>query len=251
MAPSIDLNADVGEEEDADSVGPEIMRFVTSASVACGFHAGNPEVMHRTVEAAAAQGVVIGAHPSYPDREGFGRVSMDLDPSRLTDELLYQIGALDGVARRSGVGLHYVKPHGALYNRMAVDEVTAGSVLDALREYGGLALLAPAGSLAVALAEAAGLEVATEVFADRAYLADGTLVPRDRPGAVLTDASEVARRAVSLATECLVETLDGPPIELSGSSICVHGDTPDALDIVREVRDQLSRVGVEVVPFVR
>lgn len=248
---SIDLNADLGEEEDEDLVSEEIMDFVTSASVACGFHAGNSHVMHRTVEAAARHGVVIGAHPSYDDREGFGRVAMDVESGWLTDDLLYQIGALDGVARRSGARLRYVKPHGALYNRMAVDEGTALAVCDALRVYGGLALLAPPGSVALSLAEKARLEVATEVFADRAYMADGTLVPRDRPGAVLTEPSQVARRAVSLATQHRVETVEGDLLELAGSSICVHGDTPGALAILREVRAELSRAGVAVTPFLR
>ena len=246
----IDLNADVGEEASGpDGDGP-LLDVVTSASVACGFHAGDPSVMRRTLGDAVALHVVVGAHPSYPDRAGFGRRDMAISPSRLTDDLLYQIGALDGLARSYSTRVRYVKPHGALYHRMGEDDACARAVCDALRAYGNLALLAPYGSVAIAVAEQLGVEVATEAFADRAYQPDGRLTPRTDAGAVVTDADEVAARAVTLAVDHRVAAVDGSWIPMAASSICIHGDTPGSAALARRVRGALTDAGVGLAPFV-
>lgn len=245
----IDLNADVGEDTGEGNGDGALLAVVTSASVACGFHAGDATVMRRTVGDAVSRGVVVGAHPSYPDRAGFGRRDMDLPPARVTDDLLYQIGALDGVARACGTRVRYVKPHGALYHRMAEDDACATAVATALRAYGDLILLAPYGSAAVRVAEGIGVTVATEAFADRAYLPDGHLVARTRAGSVLTDPDEVAARAVALAVEHRVEAIDGSQIAVSASSICVHGDTPGAAVLAHRVHQALSDAGLTLRAF--
>lgn len=248
--PVIDLNADVGEEASGADGDAAILDVVTSASVACGFHAGDPSVMRRTLGDAVARQVVVGAHPSYPDRPGFGRRDMAISPTRLTDDLLYQIGALDGLARSYSARVRYVKPHGALYHRMAEDDACARAVCQALRAYGNLALLAPYGSLSIAVAEQLGVEVATEAFADRAYLPDARLAPRGDAGAVVTDADEVAARAVSLAADHRVVATDGSWIPVAASSICIHGDTPGSAVLARRVRDALADAGIGLESFV-
>jgi UPF0271 protein len=248
--PVIDLNADVGEEAGGDDGDGALLDVVTSASVACGFHAGDPSVMRRTLGEAVARHVVVGAHPSYPDREGFGRREMAISPARLTDDLLYQIGALDGLARSYSARVRYVKPHGALYHRMGDDDACARAVCDALRAYGDLTLLAPYGSDVLGVADQLGVDVATEAFADRAYLPDGRLAPRGEAGAIVTDGAEVAARAVTLAVEHRVTTIDGSLIPIVASSICIHGDTPGSADLARQVRDALSTAGIGLEPFV-
>jgi len=248
--PVIDLNADVGEEASGPDGDGAILDIVTSASVACGFHAGDPSVMRRTLGDAVTRGVVVGAHPSYPDRDGFGRRPMEMSPTRLTDDLLYQIGALDGVARSYEARVRYVKPHGALYHRMGEDEACAQAVCEALRAYGQLSLLAPYGSVVIAVAERFGVEVATEAFVDRAYRPDGRLVPRGDAGAVVTDADRVAARAVTLAVDHRVEALDGSSIAVAAASICIHGDTPGAAELARQVQLALAGAGVTLQSFV-
>jgi UPF0271 protein len=247
--PSVDLNADVGEGIGAD--GDEVLLdVVTSASVACGVHAGDLATMRRTVGAAARRGVVVGAHPSYPDREGFGRRPMALSPARITEEVLAQVLALDAVARQLGTAVRYVKPHGALYHLMADDETCARAVVDAVRAVGDLVLLAPAGSGAVEVAGSMAVRVATEAFADRAYEPDGSLVSRDVPGAVITDPAIVAWRAVGIALDHAVDAVDGSTVAVTASSICVHGDTPGAAELAKRVRHALEEAGVRLVPFV-
>ena len=246
----IDLNADVGEDAHGPEGDGDLLDVVTSASVACGFHAGDPSVMRRTLGQAVDRRVVVGAHPSYPDRAGFGRRDMEISPSRLTDDMLYQIGALDGLARSYATRVSFVKPHGALYHRMGEDEACAKAICNALRAYGNLVLLAPSGSVAITVAEHFGVEVATEAFADRAYLPDGRLAPRSDPGAVVTDADDVAARAVALAVDQRVKTTDGTWIEVSASSICVHSDTPGAAGLAQRVRRSLTAAGVTLEPFV-
>ncbi len=246
----IDLNADVGEDANGPDGDGAILDVVTSANVACGFHAGDPSVMRRTLGEAVDRGVVVGAHPSYPDRTGFGRREMEISPSRLTDDLLYQIGALDGLARTYATRVRYVKPHGALYHRMGEDEACAKAICEALLSYGNLALLAPSGSVAIAVAEHFGIEVATEAFADRAYGPDGRLASRSDPGAVVSDASEVAARAVTLAVEQRVRAGDGSWIPVSAASICIHGDTPGAAALAQAVHQALTAAGVVLQSFV-
>ena len=246
---SIDLNADVGEGAGAGGDGP-LLDLVTSASVACGFHAGDPSAMRATLEAAAQRGVAVGAHPSYPDRPGFGRRAMDIAPAQVAEQLLYQVGALEGLARVHGAAVRFVKPHGALYHRMASDEACAGAVAEAVRAYGGLVLVALAGSAALGVARDVGVRAVGEAFADRAYLADGRLAPRDTPGAVLTDADEVAHRAVTLATQGFVTSTEGEPVHLDAATICVHGDTPGAVTLAKSVRAALAGAGISLAPFV-
>lgn len=218
--------------------------------MACGVHAGNADTMRRTVESAARRGVVVGAHPSYPDRSGFGRRPMDIVPARISAEVLSQVAALDTVARQCGTRVRYVKPHGALYLRMADDEGCARAVAAAVGEVGDLVLLAPAGTPCVGVAESMGVAVATEAFADRAYLPSGRLAPRTAPGAVLDDPAEVVRRAVGIAVDHQVTAIDGTTIRLAPSSICVHGDTPGAAGMASGVRVALEAVGVTLRPFV-
>jgi UPF0271 protein len=245
----IDLNADVGELVGSEHTDAALLDHVSSASVACGFHAGDPQTMHRTVAAAVARGIVIGAHPSYADRDGFGRRDVEISSDRLVDDLLYQIGALDAVARRCQTRVRYVKPHGALYNRASVDEEQARAVAEAVRAYGGLVLLLQAGTGAMKIAEALGVEVFGEVFADRAYAPDGTLVPRHVSGSVFTNRPQIADQAVSLATRRRVRAIDGRWLSVPAASICLHGDAADAAETARLVRITLEEAGVSIAPF--
>lgn len=242
----MDLNADLGESAGDDSA---VLDVVTSASVACGVHAGDTATMRRTVSAALVRGVAVGAHPSYPDRAGFGRRAMDLSPAQIIDETLAQVGTLVEVARQLEGRVSFIKPHGALYNRMAEDEACARALAEAAQRADDLVLLAPAGSPAVAVARRAGARVATEAFADRAYLPDGRLVPRAHPEAVLTDVEEVTARAVAIALHHAVESVDGATVKLEAASICVHGDTPGAARLARHVRDALLGAGIELRAF--
>ncbi|GAB4252751.1 LamB/YcsF family protein [Deferrisoma sp.] len=252
MAIRIDLNADMGESFGAYRKGDDeqLMEVVTSANIACGFHAGDPHVMRRTVALCADRGVAPGAHPGYPDLLGFGRRGIEAAPEEVYDWVLYQVGALEGFARARGLRLQHVKPHGALYNRAAVDAELAAAVAEAVRDAGsGLILLALAGSELERAGRGAGLRVAREAFLDRAYRADGTLVPRSVPGSVLQDPEEVTRRAVRMCLERRVHTLDGEDIPIEADSFCIHGDSPGAAEFARRVRTALEAAGVRVEPL--
>lgn len=248
----MDLNADLGEGGADD---PGLLDVVTSASVACGFHAGDPSVMARTARCAAARGVTLGAHPSYADRDGFGRRAIHMDPEDLFILLVYQIGAMAAIAVAAGTTLRFVKPHGALYNQAAVEPQVADAVVAAVqaaswpRSGSGLALLCPAGSQMAKKAEASGLVWYSEAFADRHYNPDGTLVSRDRPGAVIESAGEVVAQAVHLARHQRVRAHDGTEIEMPADSICLHGDTPGAIMLATAVRRGLEDAGIEIAPF--
>jgi 5-oxoprolinase (ATP-hydrolysing) subunit A len=247
-----DLNSDLGEGFGAWSLGDDeaLLDLVTSANVACGFHAGDPSTMRRVVAAAAARGVAVGAQVSYPDLVGFGRRRMDVAPDELTADVLYQVGALDGVCRAAGARVRYVKPHGALYNRVADDDEQAAAVVAAVASYGrGLPLLGLPGSAVERAAADAGVPFVAEAFADRAVTADGRLVPRGQPGAVLTDVDAVARRAVRLVVDGRVTAAGGAEVEAGAASVCVHGDTPGAVAMARAVRAALEAAGVELRPF--
>jgi 5-oxoprolinase (ATP-hydrolysing) subunit A len=249
----VDLNADVGESFGIWKLGDDraILRVVSSANVACGFHAGDPSTLRAVCVDAVANGVAIGAQVSYPDLIGFGRRYIDMDPDELRDAVLYQIGALDGFARVAGTAVSYVKPHGALYHATVGSADQANAVVAAAREYGGsLAVLGLPGSLLLRHAEEAGLEPVAEAFADRAYQPDGGLVPRSRAGSVLVDPDVVARRAVEIAVDGTVTAVDGSTVEVRVRSICVHGDTPGAVDLVGAVRGALEAEGVSIGPFV-
>ena len=241
----IDLNSDVGE-----SIGDDegVMPFVSSANIACGFHAGNPQVMGSTVQLAQRHGVAVGAHPSFQDRDGFGRREMRLDTAELETLVAYQIGALAVVANALGARLSHVKPHGALYNMAARDASMADAIARAVQAVDpSLVLFGLSGSQLVAAGERAGLAVASEVFADRGYRADGSLAPRGTPGAVLTSVAEVARRAVTMATGQGVVSVDGTTIRVKADTICIHGDTPGAAALALAVRTALTGAGIRVV----
>lgn len=252
MERTVDLNSDLGESFGAWSMGDDaaMLRVVTSANVACGFHAGDASTMLATCRTAAANGVRVGAHVSYRDLAGFGRRAMDIAHGELCDEVLYQLSALAGIARVAGTRVRYVKPHGALYNRIVTDEVQARAVVDAVVAFDpSLALLGLAGSAIERSAGEAGLRFVREAFVDRAYLADGTLVPRSRPGAVLAGDAGIAARAVRMATEGRVVAIDGTDIAIDAESLCVHGDTPGAVAMAEAVRRSLDDTGVRVEAF--
>jgi 5-oxoprolinase (ATP-hydrolysing) subunit A len=248
----IDLNADLGEGFGVWRLGDDeaLLSVVTSANVACGFHAGDPSTMRRVCTGAAAAGVTVGAQVSYRDLAGFGRRFVDADPAELADDVLYQLSALDGIARACGTAVGYVKPHGALYNAAVHHEGHARAVVDAvLAADPTLPVLGLPGSALLRLADAAGLTTVGEGFADRGYTAEGTLVPRRQPGALVSDAAEVAARAVRMAVEGRVLAVDGTAVDLAVRSICVHGDTPGAVGLARAVRAALEDAGLRVAPF--
>jgi UPF0271 protein len=249
---SIDLNSDLGESFGRWTLGNDtaLLELVSSANVACGFHAGDPSVMRRTCQQAAELDVAVGAQVSYRDLAGFGRRFMDVDPGQLADEVLYQIGALDAFARAAGIRVRYVKPHGALYNAIVSHAAQAAAVVDAVRRYDAeLAVLGLPGSAFLSIAERAGIQTFREAFADRAYAPDGTLVPRREQGAVLDDAAEIAARCLRLARDGEVVAVDGSVLEVRPESICVHGDSPDAVAAARATRETLAAAGLAVRPF--
>ncbi len=249
---AIDLNSDLGEGYGAWKMGDDeaILAIVSSANVACGFHAGDPAGILKTVKAAAEKGVSIGAHVSYPDRVGFGRRDMDVTSGELTADVIYQIGALKGLAAAARTTVGYVKPHGALYNRIAHDRKQGQAVIDGIKAVDpSLVLMGLAGSPILDLARKAGLQVVAEAFADRAYQPDGQLVSRREPGAVLHDTQLIARRMLRLAYQGTLEAIDGSTIKIDAQSICVHGDSPGAVAIARDIRRAFEADGVRVRSF--
>ncbi|MHA7262869.1 LamB/YcsF family protein [Arthrobacter sp. TMN-37] len=249
----IDLNSDVGESFGNWVMGDDaaIFRSVSSANVACGFHAGDPSTIAQTCRDAVAAGVTIGAHVAYRDLAGFGRRFLDCSPTELADDVLYQLGALEAMARAAGGKVRYVKPHGALYNTIVTHEAHARAVVDAVKAFGGdLPLLLLPGSVALAAAEAAGLRGVSEAFADRAYNPDGTLVSRREPGAVLHDVDAVAANMVRLATEGTITARDGSTIRTPAESICLHGDTDGTVAMSIAVRRELEAAGVGIRSFI-
>jgi UPF0271 protein len=253
MGRTIDLNADLGEGFGPWRMGDDdaVLRHVTSANVACGFHAGDPSVIDRTIALAAAAGVAVGAHPSHLDLRGFGRRTIAADPAEVEADVLYQVGAVMAFAKSHGVRLSHVKPHGALYNQAAVDERLSLAIARGVARLStDLVLVGAASSPAMRrAAEACGLRFAAEAFADRAYERDGTLVPRGRPWAVLEDTAAVAARAVAIARERRVQAADGTLIPLEADTICLHGDTPGAVEHARAVRAALESAGIDVRPL--
>jgi UPF0271 protein len=251
--PFIDLNSDVGESFGTWTIGDDaaVFRHVSSANVACGFHAGDPSTIARTCRDAVAAGVTIGAHVGYRDLVGFGRRFLDCSATELADDVLYQLGALQALAAASGSEIKYVKPHGALYNAVVHHEVHAKAVVEAVKAFGrDLPLLLLPGSVALAEAEKQGLRGVAEAFADRAYNPDGTLVSRREPGAVLHDNRAVTENMIRLATEGKIVARDGSLLTIDAESICVHGDTADAVAMAAAVREGLEGAGVTVRSFV-
>ncbi|MBG6218088.1 UPF0271 protein [Arthrobacter sp. CAN_A6] len=250
--PSIDLNSDVGESFGTWILGDDaaMFRHVSSANVACGFHAGDPSTIARTCRDAVAAGVTIGAHVGYRDLAGFGRRFLDCSATELADDVLYQLGALQALAQAAGAGIRYVKPHGALYNTIVHHEVHAQAVVDAVHAFDpGLPLLLLPEAVARSRAEARGMTALSEAFADRAYNPDGTLVPRREDGAVLHDSRQIADNMVRLATEGRITARDGSVFDVRADSICVHGDTPGAVAMAGAVRTALEEAGVSVRSF--
>lgn len=242
----MDLNADVGEGMDDATVLP----YVTSANVACGMHAGDPSVMDETVELALSRGIRVGAHPGYPDRANFGRVTVEMAADEIENLVVYQVAALEGFVRSRGARLTHVKPHGALYHDAGEFPDVARAIAEGVRRVGtSLVLVGAAGSMLVGAGRDAGLTVAEEAFADRRYRADGTLVPRGEPGALVTDPDEAAEQAVRLAQERIVIANDGSRIEVRADTICLHGDTPGAADIARRIHERFRIAGIRIAPL--
>lgn len=245
----VDLNSDLGESFGNYTIGmdEEILKYVSSANVACGWHAGDPLVMEKTVALAVKNGTGIGAHPGYPDLMGFGRRNMTVTPEEAKAYLKYQLGALMAFAAGHGVKIQHVKPHGAFYNMAAKDEKLARAMAEAVYEVDPeIIFMGLAGSEMIRQAEAVGLRAASEVFADRAYNPDGTLVSRKLPGAVIQDKDLAIRRVVRMVKEGKVTSVDGTDIDIKADSICVHGDNPKALEFVRNIRETLEREGVKI-----
>ncbi len=245
----VDLNADVGEGAAGGALGqdPALMQFVTSANVACGFHAGDPGIMRAPLELARAPGVAVGAHPGFPDLEGFGRRELQVAPRDVEDFVVSQVGALAAIAAAQGVRLQHVKPHGALFNMAVRDAALADAVARATAMIDtSMMLFGLPGSELNAAGRRAGLKTACEAFADRAYQPDGALVSRQLPGAVIHDADVVVQRAVRMVREQAVEAIDGSIVPLIVDTICVHGDTPGAADLAARIRAALIAAGIEV-----
>jgi 5-oxoprolinase (ATP-hydrolysing) subunit A len=253
MTARIDLNADLGESFGTWVLGDDeaMLEVVTSANVACGFHAGDATTIRRTVAMAAERGVVVGAQVGYRDLAGFGRRRIDMAAADLTADVLYQLGALEAMCRVAGTRVAYVKPHGALYTTAAVDEVQAKAVVDAVAAYDpSLPLLGQPGSVLLRVASSAGLPTVAEAFADRGYASDGRLVPRSHPQALLHDPGEVAERVLRIASEGTLLAVDGTLLAVPARSVCTHGDTPGAVGLARAVRARLEAAGVTITPFV-
>jgi UPF0271 protein len=247
----IDLNSDMGEGFGVYRLGDDeaLFPWITSVNVACGFHAGDPRVMAATVARASRAGVAVGAHPGLPDLVGFGRRDLAVTPEEARTDVLYQLGALAAFCRASGVRLSHVKPHGQLYNLALRDARLAAAVVEAVRAFDPhLAVVALGGELLNA-ARKAGLRVAVEAFADRAYRPDGTLLPRSQPGSVITDVEQVVARAVRMAVEGTVEAVDGTELRVRPHTLCVHGDTPGAAALAQRLRQGLEAAGVTVRPL--
>ena len=249
MAAKIDFNCDMGESFGMYKMGfdEEVIKHITSANIACGFHAGDPMWMRHTVNLAEENDVAIGAHPSFPDLNGFGRRNMNATPEEVKNDIVYQVGALQAFTKAKKI--QHVKPHGAMYNMAVNDEKLAGSICEALLEIDpDLILLALAGSKWIEVAEHMGVRVAREVFADRALTPEGTLVPRSQDGSVIHDIEEVVERSLKMVTEGKAIAINGDEIEVQADSLCLHGDTPGAVDMARSLQQALIAEGVEIVP---
>lgn len=246
---TVDLNCDLGESFGAYEIGKDkdIIPLISSANVACGFHAGDPSVMSGTVALCKANGVSVGAHPGFPDLQGFGRRNMNMSPADVKAMMTYQIGALDAFCRSAGVPLRHVKPHGALYNMAAKDKALAKAICESIYEYDkNLILMGLSGSCMLTEAEAMGLPYAAEVFADRAYEDDGSLVARTKPGAMITDENEAVERLVGMIKDKRVKSVNGNWIELCPHSVCVHGDSDKALLFVKKIKEAFAKENIVV-----
>ncbi len=252
MVKYVDLNADMGESFGRYKIGQDeiLVRYVTSANIACGFHAGDPVVMRKTVKLCIEHGVGVGAHPGFPDLMGFGRRAMEVKPEELEAYIIYQVSALMGMARSLGVEIQHVKVHGALYNMAWIREDYAGAIARAVKSLNAnLILVAPYGSAMVRKAEELGIPVAYEGFIERGYTREGRLVPRGKPGALIHDPEEAASRAIRMVSEGKVKSVDGVDIDIVVHTLCIHSDSPNAGKIASTVRQRLEEVGIKVVPL--
>lgn len=252
MGMIIDLNSDLGESFGAYTIGcdEEVLKYVSSTNVACGFHAGDPKVMLKTVRLAKERGVSIGAHPGLPDLVGFGRRKMAVTAEEAYTMVVYQLGALMAMARTQGMKLRHVKPHGALYNMAAKDKALAEAIAKAVHDVDkGLVLYGLAGSEIIRAGEKEGLLTASEVFADRTYQPDGSLTPRSQPGAMITDEDKSLSQVLSMVKEGKVTALDGSVISVKAETICVHGDGPKALAFTSRIRETLEKEGIDIGPL--
>lgn len=247
--PTIDLNCDMGESFGAWKMGSdaELMSFATSVNIACGFHAGDPSTIRKTVELAIEKGMAIGAHPSYPDLQGFGRRNMSLSANEVYDVVLYQVSALKGICEASGGALHHVKPHGALYNQAAGSADLSNAIARAVRSIdAGLFLYGLSGSLMISEAEKLGVRTASEAFADRTYQTDGTLTPRSKPNALISDHKEAISQALGMILEGRATSISGAAVQVKADTICLHGDGEHAVDLARSLREAFADRDVEV-----
>jgi 5-oxoprolinase (ATP-hydrolysing) subunit A len=246
VKPAVDLNSDLGEGAGFDD---ELLSLVTSANIACGFHAGDADTIRQTIELAHSRGVAIGAHPSLFDRENFGRKELSVTADQVFDAVVYQLGVFQAIAQSVGAEPNHIKPHGALYNMAVRDRTLAEAVVRAVADVDRtLLLFAPAGSALASAGAAGGLTVVAEVFADRNYLGDGSLVPRTRPDALLSDPEAAAVRVVRMLREGKVQAVDGPDLPIEAKTVCVHGDTPGAVTFARALRRHLESQGVQIRP---
>ncbi len=248
----IDLNSDLGESFGAYKIGMDdaVIPLISSANVACGFHAGDPLVMDKTVALCKSTDTAIGAHPGYPDLVGFGRRNLAASPAEVKAMVTYQIGALDAFCKSAGIKMQHVKPHGAMYNMAAKDEALAKAICEAIYAYDkDLILMGLAGSQMLVQAKSMGLKCAAEVFADRAYEEDGTLVARSKPGAMIHDEEEAVSRVIRMIKEGKVTAITGKDVDITADSVCVHGDGPKALAFVGKLRDAFAANGIEILPL--
>lgn len=245
----VDINSDLGESFGSYKIGndEEVLKYVTSANIACGFHAGDPLVMEKTVKTALENGVAVGAHPGFPDLMGFGRRNMSVTPEEARAYIIYQVGALNGFIKACGGKMQHVKPHGALYNMTAKDYRLARAIAEGVYSVDSeLILMGLAGSQLIKAGQDVGLATASEVFADRAYTSEGALVPRGTPGAVIHDSELVIKRVLRMVSEGRVQSLDGNDIEIKADTICIHGDNKEAVVFAASIRDALLKAGVEL-----
>lgn len=252
MMNRVDLNSDMGESFGVYKLGldEEVIKFISSANIACGFHAGDPVVMDYTVKLAKQNGVGIGAHPSFPDLSGFGRRKIEFDPDELEKYIIYQIGALMAFCLGNGAELQHVKAHGSLNNMASTDEKLAMAIATAIKKVDrNLIFVAPACSSMYKAGKEAGIKVASEVFADRAYNPDGTLVSRKLTGAVIKDPDKAAERAIKMIKDCRITAVDGSEFEVEVDTICVHGDNPEAINLVKKIREELRKEDIRVMPM--
>ncbi len=244
---SIDLNCDVGEGMITDE---EIIPFISSANIACGFHSGDKEIMKRTIEVCLQYNVAIGAHPSWPNKENFGRTEMQLSANELYDCLLQQLNTLDTIAKQMGAKLHHIKPHGALYNQSAKDKNIAATIAKAVDDFdASLILYGLSSSISIAQAKQIGLKTADEVFADRTYMYDGTLTPRSQPNALIDDSATAAQQTLQMIQQCTVKTVSGTIISITADTICLHGDGKHAVELCKTILQQLKNNSIEIKAF--